>query len=145
MGSRIVVLKSQDAEYEALLREIADICHASGFGEDFRAVLELTVKEAFVNAIVHGNRRQTALPVVVTFVVENVSGSLLVSLRDCGSGFNPEDLPDPTEADFLQRTSGRGVYIIRRNAEIVEVRRDADGFTLTLRYPPCRCSIHQNP
>lgn len=137
MGSRIVVLKSQDAEYEALRQEIADICHVSGFGEDFRVVLELTVKEAFVNAIVHGNRRQAVLPVVVTFVVEDASGSLLVSLRDCGNGFKPEDLPDPTETDFLQRTSGRGVHIIRRYAEIIEARRDADGFTLTLRCFPC--------
>lgn len=135
MGSRIVVLKSQDAEYEALRREIADICHASGFGESFHAILELTVKEAFVNAIVHGNRRQAALPVVVAFVVD-ASGGLRVSLRDCGNGFNPEDLPDPTEADFLQRTSGRGVHIIRRYAEILETSRDADGFTLTLRCSP---------
>ena len=136
MGSRIVVLKSQDAEYEALRREIADICHASGFGESFHAILELTVKEAFVNAIVHGNRRQAALPVVVTFFVD-ASGGLRVSLRDCGNGFNPEDLPDPTEADFLQRTSGRGVHIIRRYAEILETSRDADGVTLTLRCSPC--------
>lgn len=134
MVSRSVVLKSQGGEYRVLQREIRDICHASQYSPDFLAILELTLKEAFVNAITHGNRGHTDLPVIVIF--EEVGDRLRVSIRDCGSGFRPEELPDPRQAHLLMRRSGRGVYIIRSNAEIADARKDTSGFTLSLLYNP---------
>lgn len=41
-------------------------------------------------------------PAEATFVV-----------RDEGSGFNPDDLPDPTDPEFLERPSGRGLLLMR--------------------------------
>ncbi|MBN1278365.1 MAG: ATP-binding protein [Chlorobiaceae bacterium] len=130
------MLKSRWNEYAALRCVILDICRTSGYSPEFGAILELTVKEAFVNAIIHGNREQEDLPVTVTFDKDAGGRGLLVSVSDCGIGFSPEDLPDPSEACRLMKTSGRGVYLIRSHAEIVEARRNDSGFTFSFRCSP---------
>jgi len=34
-------------------------------------------------------------------------------IRDEGPGFNPDDLPDPTDPEYLERPSGRGLLLMR--------------------------------
>jgi len=62
--------------------------------------------------------------------------ALLASVKDCGQGFNPDELPDPVNLQNLFKLSGRGIYIIRSIAEIISLENEPDGSTLTLRYIP---------
>jgi anti-sigma regulatory factor (Ser/Thr protein kinase) len=60
----------------------------------------------------------------------------LFVVRDEGNGFNPDDLPDPTNAENLLKPSGRGVMLIRtfmdevsfndKGNEITMIKRHAD-------------------
>ena len=87
------------------------------FGRDLNlseekiAHLLLTVTEATTNAIIHGNKCDAKKLVVIDVWVEN--GSLYISVKDKGKGFDPSALPDPTETDNLLKDSGRGVYLMK--------------------------------
>ena len=100
----------------------------------FTEDLQLSVKEAFVNAVKHGNREQDGLTISCTLAA--VSDTLLVSFRDCGKGFNPEEVPNPVDSGNLFKLSGRGVYIIKNIADIISLERDRYGSVLKLRYVP---------
>lgn len=80
-------------------------------GEEKIAHLLLTVTEATTNAIIHGNKCDIKKLVVIDVWVEN--GSLFISVKDSGKGFDPSALPDPTETDNLLKDSGRGVYLMK--------------------------------
>lgn len=136
MRNCTVILKSRVAGYGLLRRSMMAFGEAQGYSSGFLGTLELTLKEAFVNAVMHGNRDSGELPVIVLFRPASAGKSLEVTVRDCGAGFRPDDIPDPTSPHLLLKTSGRGVYIIRRYAEIVNVQTDSSGFSLTLRYTP---------
>ena len=51
-------------------------------------------------------------------------------IHDDGPGFNPEELPDPTDPDYLQRPSGRGLLLMR--AFLDEVKFNDVGNEVTL-------------
>jgi len=80
----------------------------------------LAVREAVINAIVHGNRSDPALDVEVTLVA-NARG-LEAKVVDRGKGFDPGATPDPTEGDNKLRTSGRGLLLIRAFVDDVRFR-----------------------
>ncbi len=136
MKNHTVVLKSRGEEFAALQQVLVLFGLEAGYSAGFLSTLELTIKEAFLNAVRHGNHEQESLPVTVSFHAGAEDNLLEVTLRDCGSGFDPDDLPDPTTPARLHKTSGRGVHLIRSYAEIADARSDASGFSLTLRYVP---------
>ncbi len=45
-------------------------------------------------------------------------------VRDPGAGFAPENIPDPTQPENLEKFGGRGIYLIRRLMDEVEFRDD---------------------
>ncbi len=55
---------------------------------------------------------------------------VVISIRDEGPGFNPQNLPDPTDADHLDCPCGRGVFLIRSFMD--EVRYNDKGNEITL-------------
>ncbi len=127
-----IVLPGLYSEYESLRRFISLFAESESYSTRFIEGLQLTLKEAFVNAIRHGNKEQGDLTVSIRLIAEE--RTLFASVRDCGKGFNPDELPDPVTSGNLFKLSGRGIYIIRSIAEIVGIESDLDGCTLTLRY-----------
>jgi len=71
----------------------------------------LCVSESVNNAIYHGNKQD--LNKHVTIFAECIDNYLLVEVADEGSGFNYEDLPDPTRSENIRKEGGRGLFIIR--------------------------------
>ncbi len=99
----------------AEVRRVQDLVEAAlqanRFGESDQFAVKLAVEEALVNAIKHGNQLDPGKRVRVQY---SVAGDLFrIHITDEGPGFNPEDLPDPTADDFLERPCGRGVLLIR--------------------------------
>ena len=127
-----IVLQGRYSEYESLRRFIASFAKREGYSKPFVEGLQLTMKEAFVNAIKHGNCGHEDLPVSCLLI--SSENTLLASVRDCGKGFNPDDLPNPVNPRNLFKLSGRGIYIIQSIAEIIGIESDREGSTLTLRY-----------
>jgi serine/threonine-protein kinase RsbW len=100
---------------------------ATGFAEEASLDFGIAVREAVINAIVHGNRKNPALDVKVVF--ELGDGRIAASVRDRGNGFDPDAPPDPTAAENVLRTSGRGLLMVRAYVDRVEFRKPPEGGT----------------
>jgi serine/threonine-protein kinase RsbW len=73
--------------------------------------VHLSVEEALVNAIRHGNQLHPEK--VVRFECRLSPESLWVQISDQGEGFDPADVPDPTDPEQLEAPSGRGIMLMR--------------------------------
>ena len=73
--------------------------------------VRLALEEAIVNAIKHGNRLDANKHV---HVLCRISTELMwAQITDQGAGFDPEEVPDCTEPENLDRPSGRGIMLMR--------------------------------
>ncbi|MBN1929883.1 MAG: ATP-binding protein [Chlorobiaceae bacterium] len=118
---------------------VAALASMEHYGERFASELELGVHEAFVNAVVHGNRSEPELPVVLTFEVgRNCYGRYLdVRIRDCGEGFDPASpLAAACSEAARSRPGGRGLLLMSHYAESLGVERLPNGCVVFLRYIP---------
>ncbi|NWF89228.1 MAG: ATP-binding protein, partial [Ignavibacteriaceae bacterium] len=73
--------------------------------------LMLSVTEATTNAIIHANKCDTSKLVKINVKVED--SKVIISVKDEGVGFDPTQIPDPTEPENLLKDSGRGVYLMK--------------------------------
>lgn len=73
--------------------------------------IKLAVEEAVVNAIKHGNQLDASKKVRIACAVSPERIDVLVN--DEGPGFDPNELPDPTAPENLERPCGRGVMLMR--------------------------------
>ena len=80
----------------------------------------MSVREAVVNAIQHGNQEDESKRVEVRFVMS--PDHLVISVSDQGSGFDETKIPDPLAPQNLLKSSGRGVFYIRSLMDEVEYR-----------------------
>jgi len=107
------------------------MAEVAGFDPDEALNMGLAVREAVINAMVHGNKLDPGLKVHLTFTANG--GSLAATVRDCGGGFDPRAMPDPTKDPNLLRTSGRGLLLMRAFVDGVAFRRRGDrGMEITL-------------
>jgi serine/threonine-protein kinase RsbW len=74
--------------------------------------VELALREALNNAVVHGNAMDPHKLVKVHCRCESGKGVWL-SVRDQGKGFDPSAVSDPLEPDSLKAEQGRGVYLMK--------------------------------
>lgn len=128
------VERSFDSTLESVDRaeELASgLAGRAGFHEEDLLKIGMAVREAMVNAVVHGNRYSAHKK--VQFAASSGAGRLTVKIADQGEGFDVDRLPDPLAPDNLLRCSGRGIFLIRSFMEEVEIRRlETGGIELTL-------------
>jgi len=79
--------------------------------------LKLALEESITNAIKHGNKAHRDLNVEVT--IRSRKNRLLLKVRDHGQGFDYRKVPDPTRQDRLMKTSGRGIFLIKKTMDEV--------------------------
>jgi serine/threonine-protein kinase RsbW len=102
----------------------------AGLDEDERFKLTLAVREAAVNAVLHGNDYDPAKQITASF--ENTGTSLVITIADEGKGLDPDSIPDPLAPENLQRGTGRGIFLIRSFVDEVHFRQLHPGTELTL-------------
>ncbi len=73
--------------------------------------MRLTLEEALVNALKHGNRGDPAKQVRARYRLG--SDLVMVEIEDEGEGFDPDHLPNPLAPENLEKPSGRGVFLMR--------------------------------
>jgi serine/threonine-protein kinase RsbW len=90
----------------------------------------MAVREATVNAILHGNQYDAAKRVTVSF--ETTSDALTVNVRDEGAGLDPDTVPDPLAPENLLKQSGRGIFLIRAFMDEIHFRALSPGTEITM-------------
>ncbi len=102
----------------------------AGLSDEERFHLTMAVREAAVNAVLHGNEYDPAKQIAASF--ENTGAALVITIADQGKGLDPETLPDPLSPENLLRGSGRGIFLIRSFVDEVHFRQLHPGTELTL-------------
>ena len=109
----------------------ADFARNCGVAEEAAFGIDMAVREAITNAIVHGNKEDDAKQVEVAFTC--IPQGVEIEIRDQGEGFDPGRVPDPTAVENLLKTSGRGIFFIRTFMNDVEwVVRPGGGTTVKM-------------
>jgi serine/threonine-protein kinase RsbW len=84
--------------------------------------VEIAVREALHNAVLHGNEGNPRKRVRVE-CSQQPDHSFLLVVRDSGPGFDPDRVADPTKSENLFRETGRGIYMIRHFMDEVQFKR----------------------
>lgn len=88
----------------------------------------MAMEEAIMNAITHGNHCCPDKDVHVEIAISD--SNFTAKITDQGCGFNPEDVPDPTEDENLEKTSGRGVMLMKNFVDEVHYNEKGNSVEL---------------
>ena len=111
LPSRIESVEEAADKADAFARE-------RGYSDEVIFAVDLAIRESVANAVKHGNKLDENNDVEITF---NESGEgFEITVRDHGSGFSVEDIPDPTNPENLLKSDGRGILFMRSFMDEVE-------------------------
>jgi serine/threonine-protein kinase RsbW len=102
----------------------------AGFDEEEVMRISMAVREAAVNAVLHGNAYDPGKKVKFDFV--RTSQDLVITIRDQGKGLDLSKVPDPLAPENLMKTSGRGIFLIRSFMDEVEIHPSQTGTEIKL-------------
>lgn len=111
--------ESRTTAIDPLVARILGVVGSNGCGEEPCTAIELSLREALANAIIHGNGSNPAKRVTVDCLRQE-DGSILIVVRDEGPGFDLKDIPNPTAPENIYRSGGRGIFLIRHFMDHVE-------------------------
>jgi serine/threonine-protein kinase RsbW len=97
---------------------VSEFINRLGFSEDVTFGIDMAVREAVTNAVIHGNKLDDAK--VVEIKLRNTLEAFEITVHDQGAGFNPNNVPDPTKEENILRTSGRGIFFMRNFMDEVD-------------------------
>ena len=90
---------------------VAEFVGRLGVSDEAAFGIDMAVREAVTNAVLHGNRQDDKKNVEIT--LKSLPDAVEISVHDQGRGFNPEEVPDPTAQENILKTSGRGIFFMR--------------------------------
>ena len=127
LASRAAAISSY---VDRLMRFIRFFTAKGGTAKEAEEEIEIAIFEALANAVIHGNRESQEKQVHVACRC-GMDGEVLISVRDEGEGFDSRIVPDPTEAQRLLLTHGRGIHLMK--ALMDEVSFDENGTVVRMR------------
>lgn len=101
------------------VEELIDlVCSESLSDKDVYGNVLIAVTEAVNNAIIHGNKNDKSKSIIVR--VLSTEDAVTFSIKDEGSGFDYDNLPDPTAPENLEKENGRGIFLMKSLSDAVE-------------------------
>ncbi len=91
-------------------RIMAELKHC-GYDADTVFAIKLAFEEAATNAVKHGNCNDPSKHIDLRYYVD--PERVVIMVRDEGCGFCPEQVPDPTADENLERPYGRGIMLMQ--------------------------------
>jgi serine/threonine-protein kinase RsbW len=122
-----LVLPSHIEAVADVAAAMTDFIKSCGLDEQTAFGLDMAVREAVTNSIVHGNQEDETKSVEVIF--NCLANAVEIEIRDQGEGFDPTSVPDPTEPANILKTSGRGIFLMRTFMDEVEWLARPEGGT----------------
>ena len=91
--------------------------------------VEVALREALANAIIHGNHKDPRKHIHVSCRCE--LDEVSISVRDEGNGFDLNEIADPTSPENIKSDHGRGIFMMK--ALMDEVRFEGAGTVVQMR------------
>lgn len=126
-----VVVPNDPAAIDRAQNDLMAAVEQHGYTKASVFAIRLSLHEAMSNAFRHGHAGlPPTVPVTLTYTV--TEQTVEISIQDQGPGFRPQDIPDPTLDENLERGSGRGLLLI--NAYMAEAEYSKNGTHLRMLY-----------
>lgn len=77
----------------------------------------IALTEATNNAIIHGNKNSSDKKTEIEYNIQD--NTIAFTITDEGSGFDYNDLPDPTSPENIEKPQGRGIFLMNHLADEV--------------------------
>ena len=97
--------------------------------DDLYGNIMISVIESVNNAIVHGNKANRAKNVDLSLRLDDEQIRFVI--QDEGNGFDFSNLPDPTAPENLERTGGRGIFLMKHLADELNFKNNGQRVELT--------------
>lgn len=118
---RVRIPSTREAISHAVEQTMAAV-RESGIPDGDEADIEIALREAVANAVLHGNAEAPDKVVSLRFYACPGHG-MIIAIRDQGPGFDPADVPDPREEERLFLHHGRGMLLMRELLDHIEYRK----------------------
>ena len=103
-----------------------------GVSDEIYGKILISTVEAVNNAILHGNKGVETKTVTVDFISD--SNIFEITVTDQGEGFDYNHLPDPTDPKIIENLHGRGVFIMRSLADVIEYNTPGNQVKMRFKY-----------
>lgn len=117
--SAVLLIPNRREDIERAEEMLLEAMARHEYPDAARFAVRLALEESLVNAFRHGHKGLPAeTPAKVEFEVRRDRVDL--AIEDQGPGFKPEDVPDPTLDENIERPTGRGLLLMRAYMARVE-------------------------
>jgi len=111
-------LKRVDKFSNSILKKVKSL----NIGDKILFDIRLSLEEALINAVKHGNKADKNKKVLVEVDIDR--NRLYIKVEDEGAGFNVESISPSIDEENVGKLSGRGVFLIKQCMDRVEFSRD---------------------
>jgi serine/threonine-protein kinase RsbW len=91
----------------------------------------VALTEAVTNCIYHGNK--SVAEKKVTIICQHSPHQISFTVSDEGSGFDYYNLPDPTAPENIEKSCGRGVFLMKNLTDQLIFSNNGSTVELTFR------------
>lgn len=97
--------------------------------DDIYGNIMIAVTESVNNAIMHGNQSDKSKSV---FLSLNLEEKLIkFTIKDEGTGFDYQNLPDPTAPENIDKPGGRGIFLMKNLCDEVQFNENGSSIVLS--------------
>ena len=122
-------LPSEVAAISPFVDRLMLLFRKCGCVSDGESGVEIALREALANAIIHGNHENPGKHVRVRCRCE--PSEISIAVKDEGRGFDINKIADPTAPENTRSVHGRGIYLMK--ALMDEVRFEEGGVVVHMR------------
>ena len=112
-------LSSKPENISIVEKLVDDIRSEFNIGDEVYGNILITLTEAANNAMLHGNKADETKEAEIQYGLDERGKNLTFIIKDQGPGFDYNSLPDPTSPENLEKSSGRGVFLMMQLADMV--------------------------
>jgi len=117
MTSKNIKIASKASNIVKIEEFVESIKHEYSISNEVFGNMLVAVTEAVNNAMLHGNKEDEQKIVNVDMEISN--NIIKFYVKDRGEGFDYNNLPDPTSPENIERTTGRGVFLMKNLSDLV--------------------------
>lgn len=123
-ASYLIVVESKPSAVTGVFQQIQAKLIDHNFGKDDIFAVHLTLEEAFLNAVKHGNKMDPSKKVKVEYSID--ADKIEISITDQGSGFRPDAVDDPRFGENLFKPGGRGLLLMNSYMDMVKFNQQGN-------------------
>ena len=117
MTSKNLEIPSKAANIVKVEAFVETIKHEYDISNEVFGNMLVALTEAVNNAMLHGNKENEKE--IVNVDMEMSDNIIKFYVRDGGLGFDYNNLPDPTSPENIEKTTGRGVFLMKNLSDLV--------------------------